>query len=149
MDAEVRLRAGLELSVNVQCLKDNRKFKKGVVDELATKADRRGNTNLTPLMRESMERLCEVHKSLRGLISADVAAWDRIVTLVQDRARAIFGEDLPGLSIVAEERDQEGNDLVVDSESIDVRLIESRKELEVKNGDFGKLSALYVTGRAD
>ena len=105
IDADARLRAGLELCVNVQRLKENRKFNKTAVNELATKADHHGNTNLTPLVREYMERLCEVHKSLRNLISADVASWDLTITSVQDLAHATFGEGLYSIVVTAEEEE--------------------------------------------
>lgn len=150
-NAEAGLRAGLKLFVNLQRLKDDRnlnKEDKKIVDELATKVDRYGNINLTPMVREYMEKLCEVHQSLRDLISADIAFWDQIIISAEDRARATFGEDLSGIGVTAEDKDDEGDYRSVDSESIDVRLIEWRKGLKAKNRDFGKLSALYVTGNA-
>ena len=91
-----------------------------------------------------MERLCEVHRSLRNLISADVASWDLTITSVQDLAHATFGEGLYSIVVTAEE--EEG--IWEHSESINVELIKWRKGFEVKNQDLGKLSALYVSGRA-
>jgi hypothetical protein len=59
--------------VELQRLKD-REFKRQVLDELTAGADRE-HVNLTPFVREYMEKLCEVHESLRGRLSADVATW--------------------------------------------------------------------------
>jgi hypothetical protein len=75
-----------------------------------------------------MEKLCTVHESLRARIAADVAAWDQTIIGMFDRARAAFGEQLPGLAVVAEERDDEGD------------------YLEVENQGFDNLSHGYVTG---
>ena len=143
--AEARLRARLDLFVNVRRLREDRYLNRDdrqVVNQLAARVDRYGNINLTPLVREYMERLCELHKFLRGLISVDVASWDQTITVVQDLAHATFGEDRYSIVITAEE--EEG--IWEDSENINVELIKWRKGLEAKNGDFGKLSALYVTG---
>jgi hypothetical protein len=79
------LRAGLRLLVEIPRLKEDRKFKKKVLDELAAVADK-GHVNLTPLVREYVEKLCEVHESMRGWISADVASWDQTIILVLDRS---------------------------------------------------------------
>jgi hypothetical protein len=141
------LRAGLHLFVEVQRLKEDPKFKKQALDELAAVAER-GHVNLTPLVREYVERLCEVHKSLHSLISADVASWDQTIISVLDRACGAFGEDLSGLGIAEEEADYEGEYIWVDSASIFREPIDWRKRLEAKNPDFGKLSARYVTGHA-
>jgi hypothetical protein len=140
-------RAGLHLLVNIQCLEES-EFKKQVLAELKPRADRYGYVELTPLVPEYMERLCEVHESLRGLISADVTSWDQTIISVLNRARHDFGEDLSGLSVVAEEKQPEGEYWDVESAEIFSQPIDWRKQLEAKNRDFGKLSARYVTGHA-
>jgi hypothetical protein len=145
-NADSRLRAGLDLFVSVQNVKENRKFNKKVLDELAAVAEK-GHVNLTRLVREYVEKLCEVHKFLRSLISDDIASWDQTILRAQSLAHATFGEGLYSIVVTVEEEDDEGNDIWVDSESINVDLIEFRKSLEAKNRDFTNLSALYVSGR--
>ena len=95
-----------------------------------------------------MEKLCTVHASLRARIAADVAAWDQTIIGMLDRARAAFGDDLSGLAVVAEERDDEGDYLDGEFADIAAELIEWRQQLEAKNRDFGNLSAGYVAGYA-
>jgi hypothetical protein len=141
------LRTRLHLFVNVQRLETS-EFKKKVLNELKPKADRYGHIELTPLVPEYVEKLCEVHESLRGLISTDVASWDQIIPSVLDRARQAFGEDLSGLGVVAEEKHPEGEYLNIESADIFSEPIDWRKQLQAKNRDFGKLSARYVTGHA-
>ena len=142
--------AGLRLFVEVQRLK-NREFKKSVLDELAVVADN-GHVNSTPLVREYMEKLCEVHEALREQLSIDVATWDQTLIAALHRARASFGEGIEEFKLVEKsdipvEDDHEEFFPTVDSEDIFVGHIEWRKTLEVKNRNFGKLSARYVTGR--
>jgi hypothetical protein len=142
--------AGLQLFVELQRLKEDGKFKKTVLDELAAVADR-GHVNLTPLVREYVEKLCEVHESMRGRISADVASWDQTIISVLDHAHGAFGKDLSGLSVAAEDAEREDHEeyyRVIDSASIFSEPIDWRKRLEAKNRDLGKLSARYVTGHA-
>jgi hypothetical protein len=151
------LRAGLRLFVNVQHLLENADFNpddKKTVEQLLTKVDDNGNVNLMPFVREYMERLCEVHESMRSRISGDVAVREHIIIAALERARASFGEDFKtfeGVKLVAgnvvpEEEDHEEFFQPVESEEIFIKYIEWRKTLEIKNRDFGKLSARYMTG---
>ena len=145
------IRSGLGLFIDVQRLKEDPELKKNeqkLFDQLESKANHNGHVNLTPLVREYMEKLWEVHQSMRGWMSADLSSWDHTIISVQDRARAAFGEHLSGLSVVAEEKDREGDYPVVDSARIYIEPIEWRKHLEAKNRDFGRLPPLYVTEHA-
>ena len=152
-----QLRAGLRLFVNVQHLRENADFNSDdtrAVEELATRVDGNGNVNLTPFVREYMERLCEVHESMRSRISADVAVREHTIIAAVDRARAAFGEDFKNFegfklvagNIVAEEEDCEEFLQPVESEEIYMKYMGWRRGLEIKNRDFGRLSAQYVTG---
>jgi hypothetical protein len=126
------------------------------VEELLTKVDKYGNIDLMPFVREYMERLCEVHESLRSRISNDVADWEQIIVAALDRARAAFGEDFKSFegftlvagNVVPQEEDCEEFLQPVESEQIYIKHIEWRKTLEIKNRNFGKLSARYVTGQS-
>jgi hypothetical protein len=108
----------------------------------------REHINLTPLVREYVEKLWEVHKFVHGEISGDVASWDQTILSVLSQWRNTFGDDLSGLAVVVEEKDEEGDYLDVESADIYCKIIDWRKQLERKNRDFDKLSARYVTGRA-
>jgi hypothetical protein len=141
------LRTGLHLLLNVQRL-EHSEFKKAILNELKPRADRYGYIDLTPLVPEYVEKLCEVHKSLRGLIATNVISWDQTIISVLDHTCHVFGEDLSGLGVVAEEEDEEGDYLNVESADIFSEPIDWRKQLEAKNRDFGKLSAQYVIGCA-
>jgi hypothetical protein len=141
------LRTGLHLLVNVQHL-ERSEFKKTVLNELKPRAGRYGYIELTPFVPEYVEKLCEVHESLRGLIATNVVSWNQTIISVLDHARHVFGEDLSRLGVVAEEEDEEGDYLDVESADIFSEPIARRKQLEAKNRDFDKLSAQYVTGYA-
>jgi hypothetical protein len=139
------LRTKLHLFANVQRLEDG-EFKKTVLDELRPRADRFGNVELTPFVPEYVEKLCEVHESLRGLISTHIAFWDQTIIPVMDRARHEFGEDLSRLSVVVEEQGEDVDYLDVESADIFIEPINWRKQLEAKNRDFSNLAARYVYG---
>ncbi len=143
---ESLLRAGLQLYVDVQRLKENPKFKRTVLDELAAVAEGE-HVTLTPLVREYVEKLWEVHKFVRGEIAGDVASWDQTILSVLSQWRDVFGDDLSGLAVVVEE-DEEGDYLDVESADIYREVIDWRKQLEVKNWNFDNLAARYITGRA-
>jgi hypothetical protein len=140
-------RMTLHLHVHVQRL-DHSNFKKAVLHELKPRADRHGCVELTPFIPEYIEKLCEVHESLRGLISTDVASWDQTIMSVLDNARQAFGENLSGLAVVAEEEDEEADYWDVESADIFREPIDWRKQLEEKNKDFSNLAARYVVGSA-
>lgn len=140
-------RMTLHLHVNVQRLGDSA-FKKAVLNELKPRADRHGCVELTPFIPEYIEKLCEVHESLRGLISTDVASWDQAILSVLDRARGTFGNDLSGLAVVKEEKDEELDYLDIEWADIFDEPIAWRKQLEAKNRDFINLAARYVAGHA-
>jgi hypothetical protein len=144
---ESLLRAWLQLYVDVQRLKENPKYKKTVLDELAAVAHRE-QVNLTPLVCEYIEKRWEVHKYVGGEIAGDVASWDQTILSVLSQWRNTFGDDLSGLAVVVEEEDEEGDYLDVESADIYRAIIDWRKQLEMKDRDFDKLSARYVTGRA-
>ena len=153
------LRTGLRLFVNIQYLLENTDFNpddKKVIEQLLTQVDDNGNINLMPFVREYMERLCEVHESMRSRISTDVAVREHIIIAALEHARAAFGEGFKNFkgfkliarNVVSEEGDHEEFAPVVDSEVIFNMHIEWRKALEIKNSNFGDLSARYVTGHA-
>jgi hypothetical protein len=122
------------------------------VNELKSRADRYGYVKLTPFVPEYMEKLCEVHESLRGRISTDVASWDKTIISALERARNTFGEELSGLSVVAEEPEVEDHEeyyRTAESASIFSAPIDWCKQLEAKNREFGKLSVRYVSGQVD
>ena len=146
MDAGSPYHVGLQLFVDVDRLALDPLFNQGVLRQLTRQADRYGCVELTPWVSEYMEKLCTVHESLRARIAADVAAWDQTIIGMFDRARAAFGEQLPGLAVVAEERDDEGDYLEVEFADIAVEPIEWRQQLEAKNQGFDNLSDGYVTG---
>jgi len=77
----------------------------------------------------------------------DVASWDQTILSVLDRARGTLGEDLSGLAVVTEEKDEE-QDGYLDVEWADIfgEPIDWRKQPEAKNRDFSNLAARYVTG---
>jgi hypothetical protein len=141
------LSVGLRLFLKVGRLQQDGKFTPGILAELTAKANRDGIFDLTPLVPEYIEKLCEVHESLRGLISTDIASWDKTILSVLDRARGTFGEDLSGLAVVVEEKDEEDY-YYLDVEWVDIfgEPIDWRKQLEAKNRDFSNLAARYVTG---
>jgi hypothetical protein len=142
------VRAGLWLFIELQRLKEDRRCKKTVLNDLTAIAGKR-HVDLTPLVREYVDKLCETHKSLRGLISANISSWDQTIISVLDRGRSTFGNNLAGLCIAVEEAEREGDEeyyRVIDSTSIWSEPIDWRKRLESKNRDFGNLSAQYVTG---
>jgi hypothetical protein len=108
--------------------------------------------NLTPFVREYIEKLCEVHQSLRDLIATDVGNWDQTILLAVNRARARFGEDSEGFTLAAgrvvpTEDDHEENFEEVELEVIFLKYIKWRKALETKNKNLGRLSNRYVTGQ--
>jgi hypothetical protein len=149
---ETTLRAGLRMYVELQRLRD-REFKRQVLDELAAGAEKQ-HVNLTPLVREYMEKLCEVHESLRGRLAGDVATWEHIIIAALERARASFGEEFKnseGFTLVAGNvlpAEEDGEEFLqpVETEEIFIKHLEWRKALERKNSNFGKLSARHVTG---
>jgi hypothetical protein len=143
-------RTGLQLFVGVQHLKEDWQFKKAVLPDLEPRADRHGYVNLTPFVREYIEKLCDLHESLRGRIAEDVASWDQAILSELDRARQTFGEDLSGLSVVKEEKADgyEAEYLSIDSAEMFREPIDWRRQLEAKNRDFHNLSARYITGYA-
>jgi hypothetical protein len=143
-------RMGLQLFVGIQRLKEDGKFKKTVLPDLEPRANRLGYVNLTPVVREYIEKLCGLHESLRGRIATDVASWDQAILSELNRARQAFGENLSGLSVVKEERFDESQEeyVAVDSAEIFREAIDWRRQLEAKNRDFQNLSGRYTTGYA-
>jgi hypothetical protein len=148
MDPGSPLRAGLHLFVDVNRLALDLLFDPGVLKKLKCGANRYGCVELTPFVPEYMEKLCTVHESLRGRLSADVALWDQTIIGVLVRARAAFGGDVSGLAVVAEEPHDQGEYLGVEFADIAAEPIDWRKQLEAKNRDFINLSARYVSGSA-
>ena len=73
---ESLLRAGLQLYVDLQRLKENPKFKKTVLDELRGRGAQ-GTRQLDAACARVIEKLWEVHKFVRGEIAGDVASWTR------------------------------------------------------------------------
>jgi hypothetical protein len=140
------LGVGLRLFLKVGRLKQDGKFTEEILAQLTAKANHDGSFDLTPLVPEYIEKLCEVHESLRRLISTDVASWDQTILLVLDRARDTFGEDLSGLAVVVEEKDEEDCYLDVEWADIFGEPIDWHRQLEAKNRDFSNLAARYVTG---
>jgi hypothetical protein len=153
------LRTGLRLFVNIQHLLENADFNpddKKAIEQLLAQVDDNGNVNLMPFVREYMERLCEVHESMRSRISADVTVREHIIIGALDHARAAFGEGFKTFkgfkllagNVVSEAVDPREFLQAVDSEEIFIMHTEWRRTLEIKNRDFGNLSARYVTGHA-
>jgi hypothetical protein len=148
MNPRSPLRGGLHLFVDVNRLALDPLFNPGVLEKLKHRANRDGCVELTPFVPAYMEKLCTVHEFLRGRLSADVVLWDQTVAEVIERAHGVFGENLSGLAVVAEEQDDEGDYLDAEFADIAVEPIHWRHQLEAKNRDFVNLSARYVAGPA-
>jgi hypothetical protein len=147
-DSGVLRRVGLHLFVDVDRLVLDPLFDPGVLKKLKCQADRYGCVELTPWVPKYMEKLCTMHESLRGRLSADVALWDQTIISALERARGVIGEDLSGLAVVAEGEGEDVDYLDVESANIFREPIDWRKQLQAKNRDFSNLATRYVTERA-
>lgn len=97
---------------------------------------------LTPLVREYVSTMGQIHEDLREQMEKDVLGWRSIYCAVLDRARAPFEGKLTGLGVVAQEKPG----IWEESHQIFEDLSKESEYLARKNRFLGNLSRLYVSG---
>jgi hypothetical protein len=115
-------------------------FKREVLTEL-----KRGDqyVSITPLVREYVEGIGEIHDRLRAIAYPSMVKWKTLIESVESRARVSFPDTQMGLAIVSEADDgtRVKTEYIVDDPWIYL------KQLQKKNQRLRGLSNRYVTGK--
>jgi hypothetical protein len=126
--------------VGVQHLKDNKKFKRRVINELEKLSDKHGDVQLIPIIRKYIEGIGHQHNFLRELCKDSLeSAADRIESLRKLSKEKV--EALEGLAAI--KRDSRG--LFVDHEYLTDRPIKRWRLLKSKNCHIDSISNRFVT----
>lgn len=126
--------------INVQELREDRKFKKPVLNELEKIGK---EIDIKPLVREYVAGIGNVHEAIRAVLQKDVSSWEKRLFTCIDRFREKTSatESILGLSAVILGDEGTYTGIV----PIFTEFIEHRKYLERKNRSLAKLEMRYVT----
>ena len=123
--------------LSVEQLREDGGFKKSVLMEL----ERQGTLiDVKPLVREYMDGIGHIHQHFRKTVGPDVEYWDGVVTGAINRYKAVGGDNVIGLALVA--RDSGG---VVKSKTFSENGIERRKWLQRRTHSLTHFSKQIVT----
>jgi len=125
-------------SLRVDALKEDRKIKRPVLDELAGIGE---YVPVTPLVRQYVESIGRIHEKLREITSKDLAEWTGQMGKIIEQGRQFFHEDLIGISLVVE--DGPGNYLEVEQVFDD--LVKRHAFLALKNLGLQSISIQFIT----
>ena len=127
-------------SIDVTRLKDA-ELKPAVFAELES----RGNTvELTPLVREYIEGLGNVHEALRTLAAPQVATWDSVLASTQARGTEPSGGGTKRAVLVSRLDDAEN---VIETVQVFTEVTEYRRAFERRNSILSNLARRYVSSR--
>lgn len=123
--------------LNVERLKDAR-LKPAVFAELVTRGE---TVELTPLVRQYVEGLGNIHEELRDLAGPQVALWDSVLAATQSRGtQATGGPTHPVFALRLDDAD-----VVVDTVQVFMDLVEYRRAFEKRNSVLSHLARRYVS----
>ena len=139
--ASPRIRYRIKPSLQVAALREDQQFDREILRALEEKGE---TVPVTQFVREGVEATCRFHEHLRDLIAIDIEAWCYILQDVLTRGRAILGEDLTALGVVAEDEEER----CLESEHIFDDLLQRRLILVKKNCSLSDLSLRFVSGES-
>jgi hypothetical protein len=127
--------------INIEELKNNKKLKKSVLDEMKILGE---NIDIKPITREYIESIGKIHEKIRKMLSEDITSWQKNIDSVIHQFKMKYGEDLVELAAVSVEDDGSYNE----STQLFKEFVNRRLELERKNYTFKGLSSQYATNQS-
>ena len=137
---DARLVFGLALYVKTKYLREDREFKKEILEELEKLG---GRVDLRPLVRDYVGALGGIHELLREMIQHSVQAWEKVLMDAIERFKKAYPQDssVVGLAAVQEIEGRFERPVAIFTDFIDYR-----KALQRKNTSFDKFSKRFLTG---
>lgn len=127
----------MELASQKEYLREDKKFKKKVLEELPDKID------LKIATRSYVESMSRVHSAARKFVEKRLEASRSILECARDEYQKIHPEKFIGLSAMSFEGNQ-----IVDSKSILLDWDDIRLKLTRLNSELVNLTKRYVTGKS-
>jgi len=127
----------MELASQKEYLKEDKKFKKKVLEELPEKID------LKIATRSYVESVSRVHCSARKLAEKKLNDSRSIIECAHDEYKKIYPEKFVGLSAMRFEENR-----IIDSKSILLDWDDIRLKLTRRNSELVNLTKRYVTGKS-
>lgn len=140
-DTPTKSKRTITPSLSVSRLKDDKRFKKTIIEQLESLGE---SVDLKPLIRESMEAFGRIHAFVRDSWASDVADWDKTILEIRKLYKDRFGVFDVGLSVVAVEDD----DSIKESVSIFDDLIKRRKWLIEKNQTITRYNSEIISSES-
>jgi hypothetical protein len=133
------IRWGVIPSLRIDALREDKKIKASVLNELAGIGE---YVPITPLVRQYVEAIGRFHEKLREATSGDLASWREQMKWIIARGQEGFSKDLIGFSLVVE--DEAGG--FVEGEQVFEDLLSRHSFLTQKNLVLKRFSIQFVTG---
>lgn len=137
-DGSLQIRNSVSFALNPKYLREDKKFKTSVLNQLEQVADKNGYVLLRPLLREYISGLARIHKATQYLLKP---RFDEADAIFVDILNMIEGKTGERKSIVYVCKYFEGREF---SELVKEEWIFERKEYERKNQSAEHIHSQYV-----
>jgi hypothetical protein len=128
------------LHLEVEKLREDGKFKKAVLEELASIDEK---IDIGPLIREYVASIGSIHEEIRSILREDIKRWEKVLVSCDDRYKEKAGSEGESAGLAAVSEDDNGSRR--DKVSIFFDFIKHRQELMKKNRKLDSLAIRYVT----
>jgi hypothetical protein len=128
--------------ISVAELASDNKFNKTVLKEMQEVQEKQG-LDIRPLIREYVECLGLLHEFIREITREDLAEWENVFTLVEEKVQSEFGEEAPLTHWAIAVKDK--NEHISEKIGIHRVLAKRKQALQKKNAVFKNLRKRYTS----
>ncbi|XHX80549.1 MAG: hypothetical protein RBJ76_11655 [Stenomitos frigidus ULC029] len=136
---EVLAKRTIELSIDIETLSEDKKFKRAVLAELQDLGE---SVEFTPLLRQYLESIGRIHLKMREILSPDLPQWEEIIQRPITRYQEATG-CIDGLRAVSIDESK-----ITETISIFSDFIKRRQMLESKNQYLTHYSSNFISSEA-
>jgi hypothetical protein len=138
-ESEVFMKRTITLSIDINTLSEDKKFKKQILTELQSLGQ---SVEFTPLVRQYLGSIGKIHLKMRELLSADLLAWGNQIQQPLSQYQKTTGY-FDGLRAVIIDESK-----VVETISVFEDVIKRRQMLENKNKYLTHYSSHFISSEA-
>lgn len=143
IEEEDRVAHSGSVNLSVHRLRTEGGFKSAVLSELEAIADKKGNIDIRPLVREYISSLGEIHLELRQMFESVISKCDTLILETIQQLNTISGEKHDSVYVVAYNED----DKVSNSFALLKDFVERRQRIVGKTQHITHYASNYVSSK--
>lgn len=138
-ESEVFMKHTIKLSIDINTLGEDKKFKSKILTELQRLGEA---VEFTPLFRQYLGSIGKIHLKIRELLSSDLLVWEKQIQYLLSQYQESTGY-IDGLSAIVTDESE-----ITETISIFEDVIERRQMLENKNRYLTHYSSHFISSEA-